>query len=294
MKKITTIITVILFYCVQVNSMDTTSIKYYPLNVGNIYVYKTVESYLYWSHTSYGKVIFTKDSIMHGHKYFYYSGGTQYWCRTDSNSGSLYIFDSSTICHVNQYDKLIDSLGMRSGSYNCWGLYVNCAGESNITMFGIPTTNLTFGYFYGNQSRSWSYAKYFGFVYSSLSGGTGAVTTTLEGCIINGVLYGDTSMYVGIKNINSEAPVKYILFQNYPNPFNPATIIKFQIQRLADLKIAVYDITGKELTTLADKEYKAGTYEVTFDGTNYSSGIYFYSLFIDGKLIETKRMILLK
>ncbi len=60
------------------------------------------------------------------------------------------------------------------------------------------------------------------------------------------------------------------------------------------MKIIVYDITGKEITTLADKEYKAGTYEVTFNGSNYSSGVYFYSLFINGEFADSRKMILIK
>jgi hypothetical protein len=94
--------------------------------------------------------------------------------------------------------------------------------------------------------------------------------------------------------ISTKTPDKFYLGQNYPNPFNPSTMIRFQIKRLADLKLVVYDVTGKEIIKLADKEYKAGSYEVSFDGSKYSSGIYFYSLIVDGKLIDTKKMILIK
>ncbi len=86
----------------------------------------------------------------------------------------------------------------------------------------------------------------------------------------------------------------YKLFQNYPNPFNPNTIIKYIVSENSEMKLKVYNIIGKEIQTLVEQMQTQGSYEVKFKGGNYSSGIYFYSLFINNNLIETKRMILLK
>jgi hypothetical protein len=110
---------------------------------------------------------------------------------------------------------------------------------------------------------------------------------------------GNDTFYTSVKQIISEVPKDFKLFQNYPNPFNPSTNIKFQIKanvksEKSNVKMVVYNIQGKEVAVLTDGEYKAGSYEITFDGSNYSSGIYFYSLIIDGKLVDTKKMILLK
>ncbi len=158
------------------------------------------------------------------------------------------------------------------------GMVYRTINAGNNWLFQVPDTTIHLGTYYYttfiNKNIGWAYATFPSGIHTTSGGDTGFITS--------------------IKQISSNIPDKFYLRQNYPNPFNPATIIKFQIQRLADLKIAVYDITGKELTTLADKEYKAGTYEVTFDGTGYSSGIYFYSLIVDGKLIDTKRMVLIK
>jgi hypothetical protein len=103
---------------------------------------------------------------------------------------------------------------------------------------------------------------------------------------------------IGIKNISSEIPSDYLLYQNYPNPFNPKTKIKFDVPKtglngLSDVSIKVYDILGREVSVLINERLLPGTYETEFDGTNYSSGVYFYML-IAGSHFETKKMVLLK
>jgi hypothetical protein len=102
-----------------------------------------------------------------------------------------------------------------------------------------------------------------------------------------------TGNTIGIKNITSEIPSSYSLQQNYPNPFNPITNVKFQISNSGNVKIIVFDLLGKEVATLVNESLKPGTYEVTFDGTNFPSGIYFYRL-QTGDFSETKRMTLIK
>jgi photosystem II stability/assembly factor-like uncharacterized protein len=103
---------------------------------------------------------------------------------------------------------------------------------------------------------------------------------------------------IGIKPISNSVPSKFILFQNYPNPFNPTTKIKFDIasvgQRHAfDVQLVIYDLLGREVATLINKQLKPGTYKVEWDGTNYPSGVYFYKLNA-GEFIETKKMVLIK
>ena len=106
-------------------------------------------------------------------------------------------------------------------------------------------------------------------------------------------------------NQSTEIPDKYFLSQNYPNPFNPGTIISYSIpvnvkserstsQGGSKVKLIVYSSLGNEVATLVNERKNAGSYEVEFNGSNFSSGIYFYSLTVDGNLIDTKKMILLK
>ena len=89
------------------------------------------------------------------------------------------------------------------------------------------------------------------------------------------------------------APSVFSLSQNYPNPFNPNTTIKYSIPLSSNVVIKVFNVLGDEVTTLVDAQKQAGTYELTFNAENLSSGVYFYQLKA-GTFIETKRMILIK
>lgn len=97
-----------------------------------------------------------------------------------------------------------------------------------------------------------------------------------------------------------EQPLSFQLYQNYPNPFNPSTIIKYEIPsvistegRNLNIKLSVYDVLGNEIITLVEGQKFSGQYEVEFDASNLSSGVYFYQLKTES-LIQTKKMILSK
>lgn len=85
----------------------------------------------------------------------------------------------------------------------------------------------------------------------------------------------------------------YTLFQNYPNPFNPSTQIEYRIPHSTFVEIKVYDVLGKEITTLVDEFKTAGIYKVQFNTRNLSSGVYFYTIKA-GEYSETKKMLLLR
>jgi hypothetical protein len=96
-----------------------------------------------------------------------------------------------------------------------------------------------------------------------------------------------------IKIISNEIPEKYSLLQNYPNPFNSFTKIKFYVAKAGITELKVFDITGREVKTLVNKNLHPGSYEVMFDGSGLPSGVYFYELESD-KFTETRKLILLK
>ncbi len=100
--------------------------------------------------------------------------------------------------------------------------------------------------------------------------------------------------YTGIQQISDEVPNGYELYQNYPNPFNPTTNIKYQIVNSSFVRLVVFDVQGKEITALVNEVQKPGTYLADWNAAGYSSGVYFYSLIIEGKLTDTKRMVLVK
>lgn len=98
----------------------------------------------------------------------------------------------------------------------------------------------------------------------------------------------------GIREINSSVPGSFSLHQNYPNPFNPTTSIRFDIQKATKVTLEVYNTNGQKVETLIKNEFvTAGTKEISFSGSNLSSGIYFYTLSA-GEIKETKKMMLIK
>ncbi|MBK8550685.1 MAG: T9SS type A sorting domain-containing protein [Ignavibacteria bacterium] len=95
---------------------------------------------------------------------------------------------------------------------------------------------------------------------------------------------------IGINQTSSVIPrIIYLLYQNYPNPFNPETVISFEISKATIVRLQVFDITGKEVMTLTDRQHTPGKYNIAFNGKNLNSGIYFYSLLADNKFIGAKK-----
>jgi len=122
---------------------------------------------------------------------------------------------------------------------------------------------------------------------------------------------------IGIKPISTEVPDKFTLYQNYPNPFNPVTKIKFAVplsplyergDKGGFVTLKVYDVLGREVSTLVNEQLSPGTYKVEWDARAYPSGVYFYKLvashpstssrLADGQagqsFIQTRKMILIK
>lgn len=104
-----------------------------------------------------------------------------------------------------------------------------------------------------------------------------------------------TTAPVGIINTN-EIPETFSLHQNFPNPFNPTTTIKFDLPNQTDAKnisLKLYDMTGREVSTLINTDYVAGKWEFTLDGSKMASGVYFYKIEA-GQFVQTNKMMLVK
>lgn len=117
---------------------------------------------------------------------------------------------------------------------------------------------------------------------------------------ISGTIYLDdlrlvkkTTDPVRIDQDMATLPVKVSLHQNYPNPFNPTTNVIFELPSDQFVKLTVYNTLGQEVTTLVNRKMTAGIYQVTFDGSHLSSGIYIYRL-VTGETQINKRMLLIK
>ena len=93
-------------------------------------------------------------------------------------------------------------------------------------------------------------------------------------------------------NLNN-IPTVFALYNNHPNPFNPITVINFDIPENSLTKITIYDVIGRETIVLVNQMMNPGSYIVTWDASNFASGIYFYRMEA-GAFIDTKKMVLLK
>ena len=114
----------------------------------------------------------------------------------------------------------------------------------------------------------------------------------------NGTTGQDEGYFLAVDDINSIdesqfTPENFVLLQNYPNPFNPSTSIQYQVPSISQVSLKVFDILGNEIETLVNEEKPAGIYQIQFDASNLTSGVYFYRLQA-GSFVDTKKMILIK
>ena len=84
------------------------------------------------------------------------------------------------------------------------------------------------------------------------------------------------------------------LYQNYPNPFNPSTQISYELDRAAQVQIEIVDVLGRQVAVLDQKNRSAGIHSTQFNASQLPSGVYLYSIVVDGIALETKKMVLIK
>lgn len=101
------------------------------------------------------------------------------------------------------------------------------------------------------------------------------------------------SELIGIEKHGTKLPKNFSLSQNYPNPFNPSTKIQYDLPKSTFVKLTVYDVLGKEVKILVNEKQNSGSYNVEFDGSNLTSGVYFYKL-TAGDFTAVRKFVLLK
>lgn len=92
---------------------------------------------------------------------------------------------------------------------------------------------------------------------------------------------------------NLNIPTEFNLEQNYPNPFNPSTVISYSIPQSSSVTLKVYDVIGNKVSSLVNQNQQAGKYDINFDASGLSNGVYFFTI-IAGNFTSTKKMILMK
>lgn len=102
------------------------------------------------------------------------------------------------------------------------------------------------------------------------------------------------SQITNVPNSLNENSGEIKLYQNYPNPFNPVTNIEYQLPMSGDVKVRIFDFLGRKVATLVNERQNQGSYNIQWDASNFSSGMYFYNLEVNGNIVDTKKLILIK
>lgn len=177
-----------------------------------------------------------------------------------------------------------------SNSFSGWGSEI-CREDPTLIVTGSWGASATMSI---NSGSNWTNIS------TGLSGHGGGILIPDRGYIIahqgNNVykLNVNYSVITSVsENIISGVPTEFNLSQNYPNPFNPSTTIRFDVPKSGNVSLKVYNELGKEVNSLVNSYRSAGSYEINFDASTLSSGIYFYKLESNG-LVSTRKMLLIK
>jgi hypothetical protein len=199
--------------------------------------------------------------------------------------------DNMTVSNTSVNYVRIPMMGNYSGTVTYSAVVTPTPGTGSITMTWSPSNvkvltgtpdSLKLS---ATTSSNCSYGTYTVTVTGVETGGPRTHTRTYT------LIVGSTPS--GINN-NTQTAYQYNLYQNYPNPFNPSTSIEFFLPKQSLVNLKVYDIVGKEIATLVDNDMrKAGLHQVGFNGSNLSSGIYYYKI-TAGEFTDIKKMMLIK
>jgi uncharacterized delta-60 repeat protein len=291
-------------FSVVIPEIDS-ALAFLPLQVGNIWQYITHSHACGTGDFSYHLVQVVGDTILPtGHSYKILISDIPgdmdlRYLRIDTLSANVYAYAGTE-------DNIVDSLLATRGSsfFNtfCW-CYTECLDVETITVLELPTVvksfsmDFVFGADYALAYRlgRTEYTYYFEDpCYPTLA----SYQSVLVYAKINEVEYGTL---VDVDEPLDARPSIFKLEQNYPNPFNPSTKIKYSLAQQVPVRLELYDLLGRRVAVLVDRDQGPGYHEVTLDrgslvesaNGGYASGIYFYRLKA-GSFVETKKMLLLR
>lgn len=298
--------------------VDENPLDYYPLHVGDKWIYQ-IKHIPGWSgnETNYSltREVLCDTIFSNSIKYYRIKESRDdtnlvhiYNERIDSIKGKIYRVDS---LFQDNDERLIYDLSIKDGtSFPTWNLYLNSyleevifKIENSIQQIFENDTSLKEAVLFETEQEgtihgtSYILAKDIGIFYHHSSWLDGFDQFQfLQSAHINGVKYGDTTL-VGIYEKTNNIQIEFSLSQNYPNPFNPTTTIEYTIPVGATheslIQLRIFDVLGREIATLVNEIKKPGTYQVTFNAENLSSGIYFYE-FRSGQSKFVGKMNLMK
>lgn len=288
----------------SLSSLRVELLNLYPLSIGNRWVYleEIVVNPNIWYEVRIKKVV--GDSLAVNGKLYYHliEDDYHYLDRIDSIDGKVYRYYEHPSLTESEYiladllGEVGDSIPSFDPSYTSQYSYIKISQVDTINKWGLFSIRKTYQQITQGPVHVTIFKLVEGIGVESILTGLPlygiSSTRTLKGCVIDGIVYGDTTLTDIDEKENSLVPA-FKLEQNYPNPFNPSTKISYQLPNAGNVTLQVYDILGREVATLVDKYKNAGSYEVEFNANNLPSGVYFYQLKTDS-FFESKKMIFLK
>ena len=225
-------------------------------------------------------------------------------------SGNVYVTGSSNNPNTGydfvtiKYNSNGDTLWTRryngSTNHDDWAISLALDGSGNVYVTGSSDSSIVTIRYSTNGNEEWS-AKYRYANGSSYPVGirvdasgnvyVSGTSTGTDGSVYTTIMYIQTPNSVQDNNV--DLPMQFGLEQNYPNPFNPFTTIRYSLPSSANVKLALYDLLGREIVTLVNEEQSAGWKEVPWNASTVSSGIYFYKI-TAGSFVETKKCLVVK
>jgi len=227
-----------------------------------------------------------------------------------SNMGVNWVQQTITLSELTAIWFNTASEGLAGGSSTSPGLLKSTNGGTNWTALTSPYPTNSISGIVGAASTYWvsqqgtgisittNSGTSFTTAYTAPAGNFYHMTKSRAGATIWAVRSnGGISRYgqpiLGVTPISSEVPASFSLSQNYPNPFNPTTKINFALPKSGLVTLKVYDVLGKEVSTLVNEVKNAGTYSFEFNASSLTSGVYFYKLEANG-FSDVKKMLLVK
>jgi hypothetical protein len=237
------------------------------------------------------------DISVAGQNYYQLNDEPLYWnidtglIRIDSLEAKLFIYlpeENKEVLYEDFLTQVGDTTWIDSVEYKILD------NEESFTVWGMNTFKRLIDYQF--RFQGYELVKNIGLYKWSFNDSFALYTKELKGCVIDGIVYGDTTT-VDVEDEENPIASEFKLEQNYPNPFNPTTNIGFRIADFGFVSLKIYDVLGNEIATLVNEEKPAGEYEVEFNPESSikqpASGIYFYQIKA-GDFIQTKKMVLLK